>query len=76
MCGCNASVRNVKCSKCHPPRSTKDEFVDLSYPMAAKKGDNHVRAYAKEVLSLGLLLMEFVDGVREADGERIIRCWK
>ena len=53
-----------------------NEFMDLSYPTAAKKDDDHVQAYAKEVLSLGLLLMEFVDGVREADGKRIIRCWK
>ena len=37
--------------------------------MAAKKDNDHIWAYAKEVLNLGLLLMEFVDGVREADGE-------
>ena len=47
------------------------------YPSpATKKDDDHVRAYAKEVLSLGLLLMEFTDAVREGDGERITRCWK
>jgi L1 cell adhesion molecule like protein len=54
-----------------------DQFVDISYPSpATKKDDDRVRAYAKEVLSLGLLLMEFTDAVREGDGERIIRCWK
>ncbi len=54
-----------------------DQFVDISYPSpATKKDDDRVRAYAKEVLSLGLLLMEFMDAVREGDGERIIRCWK
>ena len=57
-------------------RKVVDEFVDVSYPTAAKKDDDHVRAYTKEVLSLGLLLMEFDDGIREADGERIIRCWR
>ena len=36
---------------------------------------DRVQAYASEVLSLGLLLMEFNDGVREGDGNRIIRCW-
>ncbi len=36
----------------------------------------NVRAYAKELTSLGLLLMEFIDGVREGDGERILRCWR
>lgn len=37
---------------------------------------NGVRAYASEVLTLGLLLMEFNDGVREGDGNRIIRIWR
>ena len=31
--------------------------------------------YAREVISLGLLLFEFDDGVHEGDGDRIIRCW-
>ena len=32
--------------------------------------------YACEALSLGLLLMEFRDGIREGDGERVLRVWK
>ena len=52
------------------------EFVNLSYPEAStEKDDDNVRGYAKEVLSLGLLLMEFIDSVKEGDGERTIRCW-
>ena len=27
-------------------------------------------------MSLGLLLMEFTDGIREGDGNRNIRCWR
>ena len=57
-------------------RKVVGKFVDVSYPTATKKDYDHIQAYAKEVLSLGFLLMEFVDGVREADGERIIRCWR
>lgn len=38
-------------------------------------GDN-VQAYAKELLTLGLLYSEFSDGIREGDGDRVIRCWK
>ena len=54
-----------------------DQFVDVSYPTpSTEKDDDHVRAYAKEVLSLGLLYMEFVDGIREGDGNRILRCWR
>ena len=53
-----------------------DQFVDVEYPSCASKDDDHVQAYAKEVLSLGLLYKEFVDAIREGDGERIIRCWR
>ena len=35
-----------------------------------------IKGYACEVLTLGLFLMEFIDGVREGDGNRIIRCRK
>ena len=34
-----------------------------------KKENVYVKAYAKKVLSLGLL-MEFLDGIGEADGEK------
>ena len=35
-----------------------------------------ISAYSRNLLSLGLLFMEFNDGIREGDGERIIRCWR
>ena len=35
-----------------------------------------VNEYVKEVLSLGLLLLEFNDSVSEGDGNRILRCWR
>ena len=39
--------------------------------------DDHIEAYyACNVLSSGLLLMEFKDAVGEGDGNRILRCWK
>ena len=56
-------------------RKVIEEFIDVNYPTAAKRDDDHVQAYAKEVLSLGLL-MEFVDSVREVCGERIFWCWR
>ena len=37
---------------------------------------DHVQKYAREVLSMGLLLMEFADAIREGDGLRILRCWR
>ena len=38
--------------------------------------DDHVLSYASDLLTLGLLYMEFSDAIREGDGERILRCWK
>jgi len=35
-----------------------------------------VLAYAREMMSLGLLLAEFKDAVKEGDGPRVIRCWR
>ena len=46
-----------------------EQFVDINYPSSTSKDDDHVRAYAKEVLSLGLLFIEFKDAIREGDGE-------
>ena len=59
-----------------------NRFVDLK--LLFKEGlstETHqtldtVNEYAKEVLSLGLLLMEFNDSVRVGDGRRILRCWR
>ena len=35
-----------------------------------------IEEYAHEVLSLGLLLMEFNDAIHEGNGSRILRCWR
>ncbi len=55
-------------------------FIDLTSPgsptsRSGLDGD-HVCAYAREILSLGALLMEFNDAIREGDGLRILRCWR
>ena len=54
-----------------------NKFVDISFPTTPPKPHNttdHIQEYAREVLSMGLLLMEFVDSIREGDGQRILRC--
>lgn len=53
-----------------------DKFVDVSFGMKQPTPEDHVTAYACELLKFGLLLMEFNDAVREGDGERIMRCWR
>ena len=39
------------------------------------KGDG-VMSYAVQILSQGLLYLEFSDGIREGDGDRMLRCWQ
>lgn len=59
-----------------------EKHVDLSVPekkqkkVVATESHDGVLQYAQETLTLGLLLMEFNDAIREGDGERIMRCWK
>lgn len=58
-------------------RQVVNRFVDVSFPApTSASDDDHVQAYAREVLSLGLLFLEFTDAIREGDGLRILRCWK
>ncbi len=35
-----------------------------------------VQEYARDVLSLGLLYLEFTDAIRDGNGSRILRCWR
>ena len=53
------------------------EFVHI-HPFQGRYPSSYdgVNIYASEVLSLGLLYMEFRDGIREGDGFRVLRCWK
>ena len=55
------------------------QFCNVAYCTRARsstKSTDRVQEYAMETLSLGLLLLEFKDAVREGDGTRVIRCWK
>ena len=38
--------------------------------------DDGILEYGKEVLSLGMLYLEFRDAIKEGDGLRVLRCWK
>ena len=62
-----------------------DTLVDMTFlKEEASKGPttgtrqttkDGVYAYACGVLTKGLFLVELIDGIREGDGNRIIRCW-
>lgn len=44
--------------------------------MKRNEEEDNVMAYGKEVMTLGLLYMEYCDSIKEGDGLRIIRCWR
>lgn len=49
-------------------------FVDLSFPAKSiskkrAKSLDHIHEYGKDVLTMGLLFLEFKDAIREGDGE-------
>lgn len=53
------------------------KFINISYPYRTDKdGSDHILNYTTQVMSLGLLYLEFKDAVREGDGLRVLRCWK
>lgn len=56
-----------------------DEYThgfEVEQPQRHSRRSDCVLTYAKELLTLGLLYMEFSDSVREGDGTRILRCWR
>ena len=64
-------------------KKVMDKYVNFSIESQSEGegGDNNgekdrVLEYACDVLTLGLLYMEFVDAVRGGDGERILLCWR
>ena len=54
------------------------KFVDIEVKFNCRESTeaDKVQSYACELLSQGLLYMEFSDSIREADGFRVLRCWR
>lgn len=51
-------------------------FSETDGDQAEDQDTDYVNEYAKEVLSIGLLYLEYQDAIREGDGERVLECWK
>lgn len=52
-------------------------YVDLSMEgLNNGQEDDKVLEYSCLVLSWGLLYLEFCDGIKEGDGNRVLRCWR
>ena len=67
-------------------RQLVEKYVDLSLPQKKEKKPKKsapaptlphdgIYEHAKETVTLGLLMMEYVDAVREGNGDRKMRVW-
>lgn len=56
---------------CNPDPSSSSSAPADHGPLSST-----VYGYTREVISLGLLYLNFKDAVREGDGERVLRTWK
>ena len=53
-------------------------YTNISYNAESRvmlPGDG-IHAYAKQLLTVGCLYLEMADGIREGDGDRVVRCWR
>ena len=84
--GCNESEKDTRQGEeededdGEEDENEDDKDEDAAHSTNSNKGDSsqedNVQAYAKEVMTLGLIYAEFADGIREGDGIRVTRCWK
>lgn len=63
-------------AKVHSTTLTTDATLPKQQPSMEQKEVDPRYNYACARLSLGMMIFNFEDAVKEGDGERIIRCWK
>ena len=53
------------------------KFVNFSYhPLQIDYSGSAEKEFTQELLSIGLFYLEYLDSIREGDGDRVLRCWK
>ena len=54
-----------------------EKFVKFKYNNSdTNQSKDLVVEYEIQLLNIGLFYLEFQDGIKEGDGERVLRCWK
>ncbi len=54
-----------------------EKFASIQLNITSKyQSNDKVFMYASNLLSLGCFYLEFSDGIREGDGNRVLRCWR
>lgn len=51
-----------------------NNYINFSYNDPHDPSPDKVEAYAKQLLSIGCFYLEFKDGIKEGDGQRVRRC--
>lgn len=51
-------------------------FVSFEFQKASTPTNDGVYNYATALLSIGCFYMNFVDAIKEGDGERVLLCWR
>ena len=59
-----------------PDDCPDDSFNSPDNSFDDSSTDDGVLLYAKRLLALGCFYLEYSDGIREGDGDRVLRCWR
>ena len=51
-------------------------YVNLDVSGNCANNDDKKLEYSQLLISVGLLYLEFCDGIKEGDGTRVLRCWR
>lgn len=74
--GCPKSfVHNGKLRKEHESKHNPPVAAGAHHELPVE-GDDDMLAYQKALLDYGILILNFFDAIAEADGDRVLRCWK
>ena len=59
-------------------RRVVDTYTNFKFDLRSppEPSDDHIYAYAVEVMSLGLFYLSFKDAIKHGNGEHVLRCWK
>ena len=70
----NSDSEDVQMSK-----MSKSEENDGDIKSRSSRGNDdndYVKAYAEEVLTLGMIYLEYCDAIKDGAGPQVMRCWK
>ena len=53
-----------------------DRCISFKFHDKANQSNDHVYEYNTLLLSIGCFYLEFIDAIREGDGDRVLMCWR